>query len=273
MAIVGSHSRNIALLEKARILEGVEIVGLVLYERDDGNPQPPLDLSEDLKKVWNLHFKRRAIAERKFFPSYKVDDIVKLQPTKVVKNQLQLNVEDIVSFVSSLKPDLCLISGVPIIKGELLKSLPAYAVNLHMGLIPEYKGSITMFWPFYMLEPEMAGCTYHVIGPKVDTGMLLHQVGYQLTLGDGMHDAASRCLSMAHAELAKVIKHIANEISKNSYPIFDSKLESTGKLFKKEEFTAAKLQVIYNLYEDKIVDMAISGKIKSRKPNLIRINE
>ena len=63
-----------------------------------------------------------------------------------------------------------------------------------MGLIPYYKGSITMFWPFYFLEPNMAGTTFHIIDKYVDTGEILHNNTPNLERGDGLHDVASKAI-------------------------------------------------------------------------------
>ena len=53
------------------------------------------------------------------------------------------------------KIDACFISGTPIIKERIMSKLPEYTINLHLGLIPNYKGPITMFWPFLFLEPTI----------------------------------------------------------------------------------------------------------------------
>ena len=69
-----------------------------------------------------------------------------------------------------------LYQGCPIIEDPILSALPSYSINLHLGLIPYYKGSITAFWPFYYLEPAMLGTTYHIIDKYVDTGEIIHQM-------------------------------------------------------------------------------------------------
>jgi hypothetical protein len=51
----------------------------------------------------------------------------------------------------------------------------------------------------------------------------------------------------------------------------DPRLESQGKLFKKAESSAEKLRLVYELYEDRIVDWYLDGAIKSRQPKLIRV--
>ena len=39
--------------------------------------------------------------------------------------------------------------------------LPKEKINLHLGLSPWFKGSVTLFWPFYHLMPQFCGSTFH----------------------------------------------------------------------------------------------------------------
>ena len=65
--IVGDHPRNIGLLKKLYENKKVEISSLILFKRENLIPKPNKNLSNNLKKLWNLHFRKRYIAEKKFF--------------------------------------------------------------------------------------------------------------------------------------------------------------------------------------------------------------
>lgn len=105
-------------------------------------------------------------------------------------------------------------SGVPIIKGKLLKFLPKYSLNLYLGLIPHYKGSITGFWLFFELRPNMLGTTYHIISEKVDTGEIIHQNTPVLKKKFSMHQAICEAVITALKDISLVIKYIKFRIKK-----------------------------------------------------------
>ena len=156
-------------------------------------------------------------------------------------------------------------------KKPLLKLLPKNTVNLHLGLIPHYKGLITMFWPFYFLEPTMAGTTYHIIDKYVDTGEILHNNVPKLRRGDGIHDVSCKAILSAHKDLPKVIKEIKRRLKYKIQPKIDLSLRYSGKLFLKNEWKPEFLIVIYTFFKDKIVDAYLDKKISCPKPKLIKL--
>jgi len=267
--ICGSHPRNCELI---RALEGIPFVNIqsvVLFEREEITPPPPEHLADDLKRLWITHFSKRASVEQQFFTADKT--IASKFNTRIVRTQTELNSQGIANFINKNKPEACFITGIPILRDPLYSNLPAYTINLHLGLIPEYKGAITMFWPFYMLEPKMAGCSYHIIGRKVDTGQLIHQFCPKLELGDTMHLVAARATTGALGDIEKIICWTHSQLENGVLPRPDKTLETRGKLFTRADFTPEKLRVIYDLYDDKIVDLCLRGEIESREPSLVSV--
>ena len=221
IVISGSYDRNLAILERSLQLKSIDLVGQIIYHREDLLPAPPEYLDTNLKRLWHLHFNKRKTSEKYFFNLE--DNILQHAPIHNVYNQYELNSIKSVDFVKKCKPDICIITGVPIIKDPLLFELPDYSINLHIGLIPYYKGSITMFWPFYFLEPSMAGCTYHIINKTVDTGEIIHQIRPSLEYGDGMHDVACKASVKAISNLDIFISDLYSRINSKRKPQFDHK--------------------------------------------------
>ena len=119
-------------------------------------------------------------------------------------------------------------SGIPIIKERLLDKLPKFVVNLHLGLIPDYKGSITGFWPMYDLKPTMLGTTFHFIS-EIDTGEIIHQNVPRLAKNDGIHDVASKAILSAVKDIWLVINEV-KRIKFNHNIRKNKSLEKKGKL-------------------------------------------
>lgn len=267
--ITGNHPRHIAFCNALAKDPLANLVGQVIMTRESFLPPPPTDIDEHLAKLWVKHFQKRDEAESRHFKGH--DQFQFETRSLTVKNGKELNAQPVVEFIRTLQLDVAMMFGVDIINDPLFSSLPAYKVNMHLGLIPHYKGSITMFWPFYFLEPNVAGCTYHVIERRVDTGCVLHQVVPVLERGDGIHDIACKACLIAYDEVGLVLEHIQDQLRKGLEPLPDPTLAMRGKLFTKKDFHPAMLRVNYELFDDDVVDHYLDGKITPRKVKLKRL--
>ena len=142
--------------------------------------------------------------------------------------------------------------------------MPKYSINLHSGLAPYYKGAACNFWPFYFLEPNWAGMTFHLISKKLDSGSVIHHTIPKLNIKDNIHDVSCKAQLKSFKDSLKIIKMIKNK------KIKEHKIESVGKLLKKD-FKPEHLRIIYNLYNDNIVKMYLKNKLIKTKPKTVSI--
>lgn len=63
--------------------------------------------------------------------------------------------------------------GSPIIKKSILESRAGEFINLHTGLLPEYRGPYSEFWALFNERPEDVGTTIHLIDEGIDSGPIL----------------------------------------------------------------------------------------------------
>jgi folate-dependent phosphoribosylglycinamide formyltransferase PurN len=270
LLITGNHIRHQKFSEFVKIMDKHNVVGQIVQVREQTIPSPPKYLDNDLKNLWNLHFNKREESENNYLKPDRNDDYS--NNALFVHSDRDLNSNESIKYVKECNPDVALIQGVGIIRDDLYFSLPPYKINFHMGLIPYFKGSITMFWPFYFLQPTLAGCTFHVIDKLVDTGMILHQMVPVLEKGDGIHDVASKACLAGYKDIQLVIDNVENKIKNKIDPVMDKSLATKGKLFKKKDWKPEMLRVIYELFNDNIVDLYLDKKIKSPKPSLITLD-
>jgi len=256
--IGGNHPRHLFYINK--IQEKLEIGGAVIQLRENLLPSPPEGINEIDRKNFIYHFKKRENAERHYF---KAQAYPKCQILQVKTGSL--NSAKTVKFVKSVKPDVALIFGTGMIKEPLLSTLPRNSINLHLGISPRYRGSATLFWPFYFMEPPYAGCTFHYIVNEPDAGDVVHQVVPELNMGDGIHDVACKAVVAAAVDGAKLL-----DIFKNKGGWKIHKQQSTGKKFLADDFKPEHLRVIYNVFNDDMVKYYLEGKLASKKPKLIR---
>ena len=83
-----------------------------------------------------------------------------------------LHAPEVISRVATLKPDLGVIYGAPILRPELY-SIPRHGtLGIHHGRVPQYRGKKTTFWAMYNGE-RSAGVTIQRVNAGIDTGEVL----------------------------------------------------------------------------------------------------
>lgn len=79
-----------------------------------------------------------------------------------------------------------------------------------------------------------------------------------------MHDVANKAVIQATCDLIKII-----QLYDSGKELICHEQKGNGKLFLSEDWTPQTLRVIYNLFNDKIVDMFLNGEITSNPPKII----
>lgn len=257
--MIGSHPRHYYVAEQ--LIKTGTVVGCLIEHRESFVPAPPASLNDQDKQNFIRHFHDRDQSERAMFPStITIPDSVSVRNVTID----QLNSLETIKWMTSLDADVLISYGVHKLSNELLAEAPAYAWNIHGGLSPWYRGTTTLFWPFYMLQPNWAGMTVHKLTAKLDAGDILHHSVPELNYGDGIHDVAN-----------KAVKQVAEDLS---YILTNLKLEelsfvpqkSAGKLFLSSDWKPEHLRVIYQLFDNNIVDRFLDGDLPRTEPPLIR---
>lgn len=141
----------------ARCAEVFDVVG-ILSERKKNYYSRAREESELVVE----HFKRIRDYEEKYFGEPQVSNITEVDDIN--------NPELIERFMGRV--DLVLLYGTSILREQWLSSFETI-INLHLGLSPYYKGSATLFWPFYDNNLEFLGATVHLATSEIDGGPIL----------------------------------------------------------------------------------------------------
>ena len=256
----GTHPRHL-FVHEALLSLGHDCAAVIM-EREELRPTPAPDIRIEDKINFERHFSERYEIENSVFGKLHHEDVFKDIP-KIYCVPGDINSKRIENFTREFNPDLAFIFGTDLIKDPVLSALPEMKVNLHLGLSPWYRGSATLFWPFYFLQPQFAGATFHQILPEADAGAILHQSVPSLQYGDGIHDVGAKTVLAAKEDLISLFKN--DRISKWSF----KEQQSPGKLFLTRDFHPAHLRVIYNDFRNNIVDHYLDGALGNRQPNLV----
>lgn len=257
VAITGSHPRHAYFVD--RLARAGILLGWVREQRERFVPEPPAELDTSTKALFRLHFERREAAEQQFFSTPSAPDVPIHDTTAAT-----LNSDQVIGFIRGLAPRLVLSYGCHKLEPRLLSSVPATFWNTHGGLSPSYRGVITHFWPSYNLEPQMTGLTLHETTERLDGGAIVHQSGAPLHAGDGLHQLAGRTVK-AYADTVPDL--ILRALAAEELPRGRVQ-KSSGRLWLSSHWRPEHLRVIYDAFDDRIVDRVLDGTLTGRVPKL-----
>lgn len=228
-----------------------EVVGGIMQVRES-MPTVEMCLAKKDKDNMDRHFWDRKEAEERYFGDQKKPDFPYI---KVSKDEL--NSVKTAKYAHDTEADLGIVFGCGMIRHPLYEYLPKDTINLHLGLSPRYRGAATLFWPFYFLEPNWAGCTFHYLVDTPDGGDIIHQVVPEMKTDDGIHDLSARAVLQATTEAHKLFK------IKHRWVKHPQKPEA-GKNFLESDFKPQHLRMIYNSYNNDIVKHYMNGDLKPK---------
>jgi len=257
----GDHPRH--LFVHAALRDALEVCGAVCMRREEILPEPPTGTSSHDADNFRRHFRDRFATEQKYFGAAASSDVFAHVPVHAC-DVTTINTPETAAFVKECAPDVVVVFGAALIKEPVLSALPKDRINIHMGLSPWYRGAATLFWPFYNMQPQYCGATIHQIVPKADAGAIIHQAVPTLKKGDGIHDVAARTVVQSSAELVEVLK----EREKRGHFI-EVEQRTSGRLYRERDFRPEHLRVIYDLFNNDMVDAYLRGEIRNEAPELI----
>lgn len=250
------HSYVARCIAKSNLLSG-----LVIERREAFIPDPPAGLKEHIHDLFVRHFAGRASSEAKFFSDFELPPGIKT----LIVDRDDLNTAKVWEFVDRINPDLLLSYGVHKLTEETLAHAKGRRWNIHGGLSPWYRGTITHFWPSYFLEPQMTGMTVHTLTQTIDGGEIIHQAAAKLVRGDGIHDLACRAV----VELGGELPELVTGGVRGTFGV-PTVQNTNGRIWRAADWRPEHLKPIYDIYQDKIVDAYLDGEFAQREPKLVR---
>lgn len=149
------------------------------------------------------------------------------------------NDPETVELVKRENPDLIVVFGTDILKGEILKIARLNILNIHREILPKYRGGGMPFWVFYKNDFENLGVTVHVCARKLDAGHILAQKRYQLRRDDRIYTLRHKTTLLA-IELLKEVIHKYRTDAIEFTPQKKTKLWTAKRLTIVKEFKARK---------------------------------
>jgi folate-dependent phosphoribosylglycinamide formyltransferase PurN len=262
LLLTGNHPRHFYLANQ--LAKRKLIAGHIIEERESFVPSPPADLHGIDRENFVRHFKDRDLAEDRFFSEHKEIDY-EIPTYKVTRETL--NSSETIEWIHKLDIDIAISYGVHKLNQDLLSALPEHAWNIHGGLSPWFRGNITLFWPFYMLRPNWAGMTIHRLTDRLDGGEIVHHSVPKLEYGDGVHDVACKAVMKVSEDIVNIL--VNNNLEETEYV----PQKSSGKLYVGTDWTPMHLRLIYQTFDNNIVDHFLDGNLSRIEPKLVNALE
>lgn len=98
------------------------------------------------------------------------------------------------------------VSAPEIFRAGALQATP-YAINIHNGKLPLYRGMMPTFWALLHDEPEVT-ITVHTMVEKLDAGMVLAEYRVPITPQDSQFDLSARAKEVAGREVARLLARL-----------------------------------------------------------------
>jgi hypothetical protein len=258
--ITGDHPRHKFLVKE--LFQTGKISCWIVEKREKFVPEPPKNLKKDLMDLYIHHFNERERVEMEVFgESSNVYDL----PTLEVSNST-LNSPEAIKFVMKHSPKMVISYGCHKISNKFIESIKGQFWNTHGGFSPDYRGVATHFWPSYFLEPQMTGMTLHETTDHLDGGRVILQTSAPLVKGDTLHRLAARNVEHYVFELRQRLTSL--DLLKIPLGIEQKKY---GKVFSSNDWRPDHLRMIYETYNDSIVDYVLDGRLDGREPELLSV--
>ena len=239
--------------------EGINVLKTVC---EDGNKK-----LKNLKKNYGLkanllakHILDRDKSEKDFFKSY-------LKNTKDKSNNINRkngfsSSTSFLKLVKSLKPDLIIVYGSSIIRGEILNLYKNKILNLHLGLSPYYRGSGTNLFPFVNNEIQYVGATFMLLDRTIDNGKIIHQEQAKVYKNDNIHKIGNRLI----LQMFEVYKELL--LNYNKIKIKNKKKNNieVNKVYKRKDFNLAAIKKLRRNLKNNIIEKYLKSKNNKKLP-------
>jgi len=256
LVITGSHRRHAWFV--AGLADRFEVAGIVAMPREGAVPEAPSGTSPHDRVNFDRHFRLRDEVEAAVFGDER--QRMEALPTLHIARD-ELNSVRVADYVRSVGAAACVVFGADILRDPVMSVLPRLTINVHLGLSPWYRGTATLFWPFYNLEPHWAGATLHRVTGQVDAGPILMTCHPRLEAGDGIHDVAARTVVEARSGVVSCLEQYAGGAT-----LLGQAQRSAGRLYLTRHFRPEHLRVNYDLFGDRMVDALLGGEIGRNSP-------
>jgi len=129
-----------------------------------------------------------------------------LSPLIPVEHVDTFNRPESVEIVRREEPDLIIVFGTELLRGEILSIAKVDIINVHRSIVPAYRGTGMPLWMFYHNDFDNLGTTVHRCVARADAGDIVGQERYKLQKDDRLYTLDYKTTVLAAQILVDVIQ-------------------------------------------------------------------
>tara|TARA_B100000965_G_scaffold208510_1_gene174244 strand:- start:11247 stop:11960 length:714 start_codon:yes stop_codon:yes gene_type:complete len=187
-----------------------------------------------LSKKVSEHFEKNTLAEKLIFGNYEFDNNKCFYLDKG-----SINEKKYIEKAATVDPEFIILFGTGILSKEWLKEFKNKIINIHLGLSPYYRGSATLFWPFFNNDIKRLGTTIHETVLEVDAGRIIKNIyPDHETLDLDYYQLTNLLIKKTIDYLPQLLLKMKNKEVK-----FHEQDLSIGSIYKKKDFCEEKLKI------------------------------
>ncbi|MBI4437189.1 MAG: glycosyltransferase [Candidatus Omnitrophica bacterium] len=172
-------------------------------------------------KGWKMARTRARGLFRKCFPSFvhpphlydAIQDVLRDHPLPYFSTE-DLNSPASLKFIRERQPDLLVVANTGLLKKPLLEIPPKGSLNLHLGLLPKYRGLDSMEWALSRREEEV-GVTIHFVDEKIDHGPILLQKSFKVDPKESVEALTEQAIQIGSHLMVEAISLLAEGKAKS----------------------------------------------------------
>ena len=112
---------------------------------------------------------------------------------------------DVLDFVRAQKPDYILLAGAPFLRPTFYGLARRGALNRHLGLLPDFRGSDCALWALALDQPDSVGYSIHMVNERVDGGDVVLRRSFPIADDPTMEDYLRRMRREASTAFTSVV--------------------------------------------------------------------
>ena len=189
--VIDGLSSNTAL---SRLVEHYKekMVLICNSKRHKGRHSPLWNRVKDAYRKWGIYFMAYPTFSYSYYKAfiligavvnkllrrprkvYSLEQISRRYGAKLIHTR-DVNSQEMIQLLRQTKPDLIIIACFDQLVGKAVLEIPRVAaINIHPGLLPDYRGPAPNFWAL-LRDEKQVGVTVHLIDETFDTGAVLKQ--------------------------------------------------------------------------------------------------
>ena len=128
-------------------------------------------------------------------------------PSGVTSHQVEdASGSQCLSTLKSMAPDILIVLGTSILKPEVLSVAKRYTLNIHGGIVPQYRNVHSDFWAASKNDFKNIGTSIIHLDPGVDTGNIAIQDSVKITSGDTLFSIKKKNIELSLCLITQAIE-------------------------------------------------------------------